>query len=261
MKAILSDIHGNLEALRAVLADIESRGITEIVCLGDVIGYGPNPRECLDLIRGADILVRGNHEDAVLSGDAASFNVRARRSVEWTREQVLGEGVPEEEAPAVEGAAPREMSYRDLIAGFELSVKDPENEAVLYVHGSPRKPVREYVTPRDSMKPKKMKAIFELIESICFVGHTHAPGVFTEEGYNTPDDLTGIYMNTGEKALVNVGSVGQPRDSNPRSCYVTFDMDTVVYHRVEYDVEAVVAKVRSSTALDNSLGERLRVGR
>jgi predicted phosphodiesterase len=261
MKAILSDIHGNLEALGAVLADIESRGITEIVCLGDVIGYGPNPRECLDLIRGADILVRGNHEDAVLSGDAASFNVRARRSVEWTREQVLGEGVPGEEAPAVEGASPREMSYRDLIAGFELSAKDPENEAVLYVHGSPRKPVREYVTPRDSMKPAKMKAVFELIQSICFVGHTHVPGVFTEEGYNAPDDLTGIYMDTGEKALVNVGSVGQPRDSDPRACYVTFDMDTVVYHRVEYDVEAVVAKVRSSTALDNSLGERLRVGR
>ncbi len=257
MKAILSDIHGNLEALGVVLADIESRGITEMVCLGDVIGYGPNPRECLDLMRDADILIRGNHEDAVLAGDAASFNVRARRSVEWTREQVLGEGVPEEEAE----------SYRELLARFEPSAKDPEDEAVQYVHGSPRNPVKEYVMPRDAMKPQKMKAIFELIESICFVGHTHAPGVFVyaadEEGcsYSTPEELFGVYMNAGEKALVNVGSVGQPRDNDPRACYVTFDMDTVVYRRVEYDVEAVVAKVRASTALDNSLGERLRVGR
>ena len=257
MKAILSDIHGNLDALQAVLADIESRGITEIICLGDVIGYGPNPGECLDLVRDVDVLIVGNHEEAVLSGDAGAFNKRARRSVEWTRQQLWGESVSEEEAE----------SYRQLVARFVRSVRDPENEAVVYTHGSPRNPTKEYVTPRDSRDVDKMTKIFEKMDSICFVGHTHVPGVFVrapgEEGYSysTPADLFGVYMDTGEKALVNVGSVGQPRDNDPRACYATFDMDTVVYHRVEYDVEAVVTKVRASTALDNSLGERLRVGR
>ena len=248
MKAILSDIHGNLEALEAVLADIQSREIDEVICLGDIIGYGPNPRECLDMIKDADLHICGNHEDAVLSGDAQSFNSRARRSVDWTRAQLWGEGIPDELGD----------SYRELLAGFQLDVV---RDGARYVHGSPRDPVREYVTPRDARNESKMKAIFEMIDSICFLGHTHVPGVFTEEGYATPDDLFGVYLDTGAKALVNVGSVGQPRDNDPRACYATFDMDTVVYRRVEYDVEAVVTKVRASTALDNSLGERLRLGR
>jgi predicted phosphodiesterase len=248
MKAILSDIHGNLEALEAVLADVQSRQIDEVICLGDIIGYGPNPRECLEKIKDADLLICGNHEDAVLSGDAKSFNSRARRSVDWTRAQLWGEGVPEDLGE----------SYRELLATFQLDVM---HNGARYIHGSPRDPVKEYVTPRDARDAAKMKSIFGMIDSICFVGHTHVPWVFTEEGYSTPDDLFGVYLDTGAKALVNVGSVGQPRDNDPRACYATFDMDTVVYRRVEYDVEAVVAKVRASTALDNSLGERLRVGR
>ena len=266
MKAILSDIHGNLEALQAVLADIEARGIEEVICLGDVIGYGPNPRVCLELVRDADILLLGNHEDALLSGQAETFNRRARRSMDWTREQLWGEEIPEEEA----GEA------RRIFTRFKLQATDPDDEAVFYVHGSPRNPTKEYVTPRDSRDARKMGAIFEMIGRLCFVGHTHVPGVFVRAtdvsrisydasrmtySYSSPEGLFGVYICSGEKALVNVGSVGQPRDKDPRACYVTFDMDTVVYHRVEYDVEAVVARIRASSVLDDSLGERLRLGR
>ena len=95
MIAVLSDVHANLEALWAVLRDVSSRGVTRLFFLGDIIGYGPNPRECLDRIKDADLHIRGNHEDAVLSGDAQSFNSRARRSVDWTRAQLWGEGIPD----------------------------------------------------------------------------------------------------------------------------------------------------------------------
>ena len=258
MKAILSDIHGNLEALRAVLDDIAARSIEQVICLGDVVGYGPDPRECLELVEDADILLLGNHEDAMLSGDAQTFNVRARRSVEWTREQLWGEGVDEEEAARV----------REVLGRFRETATDPEDAGVLYVHGSPRNPVKEYVTPHDSKNLRKMEAIFEAMEVTCFVGHTHVPGVFTREEdgegytYSHPEsEPGGVFFVSDAKSLVNVGSVGQPRDGDTRACYVTFDVDTAVYHRVEYDVEEVVARIRASTALDNSLGERLRVGR
>lgn len=248
MKAIISDIHGNLEALQAVLADIESRGIKEIVCLGDVIGYGPNPRECLELIRSAKVLIRGNHEEALLSGEASAFNSRARRAVQWTHEQLMGEA-------AMPGAP---ESYRSFIESFQLKVNI---DGLTYVHGSPRNPTKEYITPRDAKNKEKMASIFAATESVCFVGHTHIPGVFTEEGFFRPDELFGVYMLGEEKALINVGSVGQPRDGDPRACYVTFEMDTVVFHRVEYDIEPVVAKIRATPSLDNTLGERLRTGR
>jgi diadenosine tetraphosphatase ApaH/serine/threonine PP2A family protein phosphatase len=262
MKAILSDIHGNLDAFQAVLDDVRSRGIDEIVCLGDVIGYGPNPRECLELAgEVADPLIIGNHEEALLSGDAEAFNSRARRAVDWTRNQILGEIAPP-------GAPER---CREILSRF---VKEASIEGIRYYHGSPRSPTREYITPRDVRNPKKMSAIFDALESVCFIGHTHIPGVFTEDdpdeekeaeerrfSHASPKDLFDIYMLSGEKALINVGSVGQPRDGDVRACYATFDVDTVVFHRVEYDVEPVVAKIRATASLDNTLAERLRLGK
>jgi predicted phosphodiesterase len=249
MKAIISDIHGNLEALEAVLADIDGRGIDDVACLGDVIGYGPNPRECLQLVKRASTLITGNHEEALLSGNAQTFNTRARRAVEWTRQQLFGSDV-----------VPPEIAEDNqrIVDRFELMA---EVDGIVYVHGSPRNPTKEYITPRDSRNAEKMGEIFETVESVCFVGHSHIPGVFTEAGYASPKSLFNVYMLSGEKALVNVGSVGQPRDGDPRACYCTFEVDTVVYHRVEYDVEAVVAKIRATASLDNTLAVRLRAGK
>ena len=174
---------------------------------------------------------------------------------------------------APDGAPER---YRELLSRFQ---EDANIEDIRYAHGSPRRPTKEYITPRDARKRRKMAAVFDALETVCFIGHTHIPGVFTEDtegteetedgeaarprtfSHATPEELFGVYLLSGEKALINVGSVGQPRDGNTRACYATFDVDTVVFHRVEYDVEPVVAKIRATASLDNTLAERLRLGR
>lgn len=253
MKAIISDIHGNLPALEAVLADIEKKEIRETVCLGDVVGYGPYPCECLEKIRPCDTIILGNHEEAVLHEDAAgSFNTRARRAVQWTRKQLL---------EASNGELPETVEARRRF--LESFLMGTNIEGIQYVHASPRSPTREYITPRDARNRKKMGEIFDALEWVCFVGHTHVPGIFTENDFSKPEDLIGnIYLlDRNEKALINVGSVGQPRDGNARACYVTFDGEAVRFCRVEYDVENVVNRIHGIKELDNFLGDRLREGK
>ncbi|MBE7462536.1 MAG: metallophosphoesterase family protein [Planctomycetes bacterium] len=251
MKAIISDIHGNLEALRAVLDDIDGLGVKEIICLGDVIGYGPDPKECLDIIQSVTNLnILGNHEEAVLYGIPPNFTPRAKKALEWTRKIVLED---ETESPEL-----RE-SRRKFMMSFKVQTRI---EGVTYVHGSPRGPTREYVLPRDAQDKKKMKAIFDCLEDFCFCGHTHTPGIFNYEGFTHPSDMFDLYMlGSDEKVLINVGSVGQPRDGDPRACFVTFDGDTVVWRRVEYNIEPVVEKIYAVPELDNFLADRLREGR
>ncbi len=251
MKAIISDIHGNLEALRAVLADIERIGIKEIICLGDVVGYGPQPRECLDIVfKVASKCILGNHEDAVLHGTPPTFTPRARRAVDWTRRILLEDTAESPEA--------RQLR-REMMESFLVSW---ESDGVMYVHGSPRDPTREYVLPRDAGDRRKMNAIFAPLKECCFCGHSHTPGVFTMEGFTHPSDMLDLYMlGSDEKALLNVGSVGQPRDGDPRACFVTFDGDTVVWRRVEYNVDATCKLIYAIPELDDFLADRLREGR
>lgn len=251
MKAIISDIHGNLEALRAVLDDIDHLGIKDIVCLGDVIGYGPEPRECLDIVKTiTQFVILGNHEEAVLQGCPATFTPRARKAIDWTR-QVLLEDPKEPQKIRDE--------RRKIMQGFKIQCRV---EGVQYVHGSPRDPTREYVMPRDATDKRKMTEIFNALEDYCFCGHTHTPGIFTNSGFTHPSDMFDLYMlGTDEKVLVNVGSVGQPRDGDPRACFVTFDGDTVVWRRVEYNVEATCKKIYEIPELDDFLADRLREGR
>lgn len=250
MKAVLSDIHGNIEALEAVLADIDAKGIKEIVCLGDIIGYGPDPRECLERIKHIDTLIMGNHEHAVLHPDTAEqFNLRARRAIDWTREQVLTDP---NEPEAVREAR------RQLVSDFKIK---SNIEGIQYVHGSPRNPIREYITPRDALDRPKMAAIFDHTEAVYFVGHSHIPGVFSPDGFTHPSEMMDVYILGSEKVLINVGSVGQPRDGNPMACYATFDTDTVVFRRVPYDIDRTVRKIYAVTELDNYFGDRLRKGR
>lgn len=252
MKALISDIHGNLEALRAVLEEIDSLSIKDIVCLGDVIGYGPDPKECLDIIQSiTNLNILGNHEEAVLYGVPPNFNPKAKRALDWTRKTLLED---EKDPPEMRDARKKFME------SFQVQTRV---EGVTYVHGSPRQPTREYVMPRDAQDKKKMREIFACLEDYCFCGHTHTPGVFTEEdGFTHPSDMFELYMlGTHEKALINVGSVGQPRDGDPRACFITFDGDTIVWRRVEYNVEAVCSKIYSYTELDPFLADRLREGR
>lgn len=246
-RALISDIHSNLEGLEAVLSDIESQGIKEIFCLGDVIGYGPNPRECIDRVMQFDVCILGNHDQGALF-DPEGFNSGAERAIFWTRDQLEQKsGDPEANAKRWEFLGERPRLHRDN--GF------------LFVHGSPRNPLNEYVFPEDVHHPKKMEKLFSLIDRYCFQGHTHVPGVFTQDGrFIRPEEMGNQYKLGDSKLMVNVGSVGQPRDGDSRSCYVILEDDRLVYRRVEYPLDRTIEKIYAVPELDNFLGDRLRKG-
>jgi diadenosine tetraphosphatase ApaH/serine/threonine PP2A family protein phosphatase len=247
-RALISDIHSNLEALEAVLADIRSQGITEIYCLGDVIGYGPNPRECIDLIMKVDLCILGNHDQGALF-DPEGFNSGAERAIFWTREQL--------EKPL---GNPAQNARRWEFLG-ELPRNKREN-GYLFVHGSARNPLNEYVFPEDIYNQRKMEKIFSLVEHYCFQGHTHVPGVFTQSlNFLSPDEIGYTYQLGPDKTMVNVGSVGQPRDGDPRACYVVLEDDRVTFRRVAYPFETTIQKIHDTPDLDDFLGDRLRDGR
>lgn len=249
MRAIISDIHGNLEALEAVLEDIRRQGIEEIYCLGDIVGYGPNPRECIDLVmKTCKACLLGNHDQGALF-DPEGFNVGAERAIFWTRKMLeSGDSRGNERRWEFLGELPR-------------VIREPE---VLFVHGSARNPLNEYVFPEDIYNQRKMERIFGLVGKYCFQGHTHIPGVFTEDlNFLTPEELEYKYTLGPQKVLVNVGSVGQPRDGDPRAAYVVLDDNdhVVQFRRVDYDFDKTVAKIYDIPDLDNFLGDRLRDGR
>ena len=246
-RAIISDIHSNLEAFQAVLQDIESQGITEIYSLGDTVGYGPNPIECVELVRKRIALcLLGNHDQASLF-DPEGFNNSAERAIFWTREQL--------ENPRIPGSNDR----WDFLNGLPRIHRE---ENTLYVHGSPRNPLNEYVFQEDIYHERRMERLFSAIPKYSFQGHTHVPGIFTEDrDFYTPDDISMRYVLGEKKAMINVGSVGQPRDRDPRACYVVLEGNVVTYRRVEYDYEATIEKIVPITELDNYLGQRLREGK
>jgi diadenosine tetraphosphatase ApaH/serine/threonine PP2A family protein phosphatase len=248
-RALISDIHANLEALQAVLDDVRAQGATDIFCLGDIVGYGSNPCECLDKIMDlCRVTILGNHDQAALF-DPDGFNPVALQAVYWTREQ-LENGT----------GSPATVNRRWDFLG-ELP-KTYAEDSYLYVHGSPRDPTNEYVFPEDVYNQRKMDALFSRIERCCFQGHSHIPGIFTSDReFLTPDDVSHRFRLGEQQVMVNVGSVGQPRDNDPRSCYVLLNDDVVEFRRVAYDVETAVRKIYNVPDLDNMLGDRLRTGR
>lgn len=257
--AILSDIHGNLTALQAVLAHVKTQGVDRIVCLGDVVGYGPKPCECLDVVMGFGFCVLGNHDSSALF-DPEGFNAAAEQAIFWTRNQL-----ETRDSAATDGDSGQPTQARrrmDFLCGLPRSIREGN---LLFVHGSPRGPTNEYVMPEDSQNQKKMEKLFSLVPRLCFQGHTHVPGVFTTAGeFVRPAAMEeGVYdvSDPGKRLMINVGSVGQPRDLDPRSCYVVLDPQQVTFHRVEYDIEETVAQIEAEPELDNFLGYRLREGR
>ena len=257
--AVISDIHANLEALQVVFAHIDQQKVDRIICLGDILGYGPNPVECVDLIaERCEWSLMGNHDFGALY-EPTNFNQAAEQAAYWTRAQF------EKEADAAKAA-----KRWEFLGKLRVRVLDGD---FLCVHGSPRRPINEYLFPEDAINsPVKMQQIFERIDKYCLVGHTHVPGVFTNEpDFYPPDDFQGVYKfqpldGGGEKAIINPGSVGQPRDLDPRSSYCIVDdssggAGTVEFFRIEYDVDAVIEKIQSIPQLSDWLGERLREGR
>ncbi|RME72483.1 MAG: metallophosphoesterase [Planctomycetota bacterium] len=254
MLAIVSDIHSNLEALTAVLADMERRGVREVVCLGDVIGYGPSPAECLQLaIERFRVTLCGNHEWALLN-EPLGFHRVAREAILWQRAQLEPRWY----------TSKRRADRWSFLRSLPLVHRRGK---LLFVHASPSHPTDEYLLRTDideilhELGPKLRRA-FDKTSWVTFVGHTHYPGIFTEDAhFLVPKAIDGRYrLEPGRKAIVNVGSVGQPRDGDPRACYVTLSEGVLRFHRIEYDVRETVRKVAATGTLDRSLGERLLSG-
>ncbi len=244
--AILGDIHGNLEALKAVLERARELGCDHFACIGDIVGYNANPHECLELFRSLDPVgvVKGNHDEYISNGEeTVGFNPLAARAVEWTREQLLDE--------ELEWLA--ELPYTKICTA-------PGFGRFQLVHATLDHPEGwGYILDRFTAETNFEYQHF----AICFVGHTHIPVAFEKyEGIKGGLFSGTLQLERNKKYLVNVGSVGQPRDGNPQAAFVEFapaEMK-VTLHRVDYDMEATCKKILSAD-LPPRLAERLAVGR
>ena len=239
MYAVISDIHGNLEALEAVLGDIPEEA-ERVFCLGDVIGYGASPNECCELVRREEMpVITGNHDLAVvdLDTDLNWFNPVAEAAVRWTREQL------DEENRDFLRSRPRMMQT---------------NEA-LFVHGSVRDP-DEYIIDGTTAAENLaiLKSEYPNVP-LCFFGHTHVKAVApSPNGAASESDW--FDLGNGGPYLVNPGSVGQPRDGDTFASYVLAEGTDVTYRFVEYDIEQAQARIRSA-GLPGMLADRLAIGR
>ncbi len=301
LTAIISDLHGNWPALSVAIADAEQRGARRFVCLGDMVGYGARPRECVrEVMRlvaparagspvppaspaatsgpgefvadGASrpasdsgpegrlpgLCLLGNHEHAMMNS-AEDFNPSARQAIEWTRgafEPLAGSSGAED--------VDDDLALWDFLGQLRPLATEGE---VMYAHGSPRDPVREYMLPRDIRDTAKMRANFARMDArVCFVGHSHVPAIYYEDGrFYRPRTTEGPYDLGRDlattKAIVNVGSVGQPRDGDPRLSYALFDGQHLTFVRAVYDVETAQAEIRAVPELPDYLAERLALGR
>jgi diadenosine tetraphosphatase ApaH/serine/threonine PP2A family protein phosphatase len=236
---LFSDIHGNLEALEAVLAEADLRSPTRMICLGDIVGYGASPNECLDLVKErCDLVLLGNHDAASSGGpEAARFNIYARVAAEWTARTLTREN--------------REFLQRLVLTSAQ--------DGFFCVHASPACPRDwEYLLDRFDAEPQ----FHYFTEMVCFIGHTHQPAVFmADPGGCRSLPLSNVMLEPTRRYIVNVGSVGQPRDHDPRACFVVYHESSglVEYVRVPYDVEAAQAKIRAAQ-LPEVLAARLATG-
>ena len=238
--AIISDIHSNIEALDAVLKEIDRRGIREIICLGDIVGYGASPVECLERLNGIlTVCLRGNHDDAVINEcELDHFNSIPRAAMEWTRKQL----------------SPDDRIY---LAGLPYTSRF--SGAVL-THSDFTEPEKwKYILYEDDARSN-----FGVLESdIGFFGHSHRPVIF-EEDDGVIQKIAGgkCVLDEGRRYLINPGSVGQPRDRDPRASFAIFDPVSkgVEIVRVEYPVEEAREKILRA-GLNPKLGNRLLIGK
>ncbi len=230
--AIISDIHGNLEGLEKALGIIAERRVDMTVCLGDIVGYGANPNECVERVRAlTPLILLGNHDEASVYAEKSEyFNPYARIAVEWTHDELTG-------------------ANREFLRGCPYSLV---LENILFVHSSPFDPAEWHyiITQADAEENFSY-----FTQDLCFVGHSHVPNVYCTDGRTET-------VVRGKKFIVNVGSVGQPRDYDPRASFGV--MDTEAWHyenvRVDYNARHAAEKIRK-TGLPRALADRLTLGR
>ena len=237
--AIVSDIHGNLEALQAVLTDCQKEGLKKFFCLGDIVGYGADPVACLNEIKQLDVqCVAGNHDWAVAERiEPTHFNPLAKEAVLWTRE-ILN------------------LKDKAYLKGLELCER---GENFVLVHATWHDP-EQFIYLNDIAESRKTFAVME--QSICFVGHTHVPIIFIEQNHQVRiSDQDWCSFEQGKKYIVNVGSVGQPRDRNPKAAYGIYDTEnaSLELRRIPYDIAKAQDKILNA-GLPMSLAYRLALG-
>ncbi len=237
--AVIADIHANLEALDVVLNDAKEQKCTHYCCLGDVVGYNANPKECLDIVRGMGMpCVKGNHDEYCSTDeDLEGFNPHAAEAVNWTRRQLR----PEDRLWL------RELKYVRLVASFSI------------VHATLDGPQRwGYVFD----KLAAAASFTYQNTSVCFFGHTHVPVAFVRDSMVRGGTYSKFKVEPGKKYFVNVGAVGQPRDGNPKAGYVVYDMDegTIELRRLDYDIPTAQRKIMEA-GLPQRLADRLALGK
>jgi len=249
-KALISDVHGNVEALEAVLREIRHQGIDEIWCIGDIVGYGPDPIACTDLIkRNCSLVLMGNHDWALLNSPVG-FNTLATAMVykakEWMR--VTDESTEED------------RERWNFLSQLPLSA---EVDGMFLVHASPRAELSEYILPSDvAHDPRKFEEIFSMIDRVCIVGHSHVPCIITEDLELSLVRGESFSIELGDrKKIINIGSVGQPRDGDNRACFATLTDDTIRYTRVPYNYRRTMEKISKLGDEYQMLGYRLGLGR
>ncbi len=251
--AILSDIHGNLSALEACLAVCEREGVEDLWSLGDVIGYGPDPIAVTEIVRERFIhSLMGNHEEALVTGKHR-FNPYAAQAIDWTRQQLGGKL-----SRIFSGRTADHLTWYGDRKPFELEHK------ALMVHGSIYDPVHDYVDEPEN--PVEAEQMIETLErdfsgfDLCFAGHNHTPFLCTKIGTLFPHDQHNRFvLPPGHKAYLCVGSVGQPRDYDPRASFAIYDGEAVTFHRLEYDLRRTQERILAA-GLDPFLAERLEKG-
>jgi predicted phosphodiesterase len=238
--AIIADIHANLEAFNTVLADIKAQNCTHVACLGDVVGYNANPKECLDMVRAMNIpVVKGNHDEyCSTENDLEGFNPHAAEAINWTRDQLT----PEDRQWL------RDLKYMRLVTSFTL------------VHATLDQPQRwGYVFD----KLAAAASFTYQNTAICFFGHTHVPLAFVRDaGQVKGGTYSKFKIEPAKKYFINVGSVGQSRDGVPKATYVVYDMQeqSIELRRLDYDMATTQKKILDA-GLPARLAERLALGR
>ena len=251
MIALLSDVHANLEAMQAVFEDLRKRSCKRVFFLGDIVGYGPNPVEVLDYIKDFEFCLLGNHDEACLNGPLKTFNVMAQKSTWWTRSQIC----PEEMSGSF--FRPGALQQRQDQWNFLKTLKPSRTIGeMMFVHDTPAAPGSwNYVRSHEEAL-KGFRAHPE--QRAFFFGHSHIPGVWYEDTWVVPE--AGQRFDFKKRVMVNVGSVGQPRDKDPRASYVVLEADGFRFFRVPYDFHATQDKILANEELDPFLAERLGKG-
>lgn len=238
--AVISDVHGNFEALDAVLNSLKDESFDALLFLGDIVGYGPDPDKCIDILKTeTNVLLAGNHDRASIGlTDTVFFNPYARTAIEWTQ-KVLKE------------------RSRKLLKGLPIVRAMPEHNIYL-VHSTPKEPEKWHYLVNTS---DAYSNFHSFSEKICLVGHSHVPVIFEEHPKGSVKTCNKkAKIKDANRYIINVGSVGQPRDGNPDAAYALLYQDYVEIKRVSYDILLTQQKMREA-GLPDYLIERLACGR